>query len=88
MKFPSHKGALILIHNDHANYYQSVEDWIVEQENFGETPWFNWVSPEERQRAIDTDSVWTLRWYPHTPVGFIALAASTLEALMAAVEDD
>lgn len=45
---------------------------------------YGWVSPEERQKAIDTNSWWLLQWYPETPVGFCWLSASSLEALLAA----
>jgi hypothetical protein len=35
------------------------------------------------QRAIATDELWTMQWYPETPVGFCVLHASTLAALLA-----
>jgi hypothetical protein len=70
--------------NQHAMYYETVEKWLADHE--GDNCWFEWVSPEERQRAIDTDSVWTCQWYPITPVGFHAIAASTFEALMTALK--
>ena len=44
----------------------------------------DWVSEAEKQKAIDTDSVWTLQWYPDTPVGFYAVAASSLKAIVCA----
>lgn len=47
---------------------------------------WGWISPEERQKAIDTNSWWTLQWYPETPVGFCIISASSLEALLAAAE--
>ncbi len=73
--------------NQHANYYQTAADWLKEEEGRGSNgrPHFDWVSPEERQRAIDTDSIWICQWYPHTPIGFVALAASSFEILMSAV---
>ncbi len=82
---PPHKASLHLTHNEHRNYYQSAAAWIEEQETFGGGPTFDWVSPEEREKAIRDDSVWVLHWYPETPVGFCCLAASSLEALQAAV---
>ena len=45
------------------------------------------VSDDERQRAIEKDSVWTCQWYPNTPVGSCALAASSFEVLMTAIRD-
>lgn len=69
--------------NPHAVDYQSVTEWLAEFE--GDDCPFEWVSAAERQRAIDTDSVWVCHWYPDTPVGFRALVASTFETLMVAV---
>ena len=48
-----------------------------------------WVSIAEKQNAIEKDSVWTLQWYPDTPIGFYELAASSLDAVIrAALEYD
>jgi hypothetical protein len=46
-----------------------------------------WVSPEEKQRAIANNSMWTLQWYPDTPIGFQRLAASSLAVMLAAIPD-
>jgi len=75
--------SLTIHFNEHANLYETVEAWIIDAEE--SECYFSWVSLDERQRAIETDSVWICQWYPQTPVGFCALAASTFEALMAAV---
>ena len=81
IEFPAHKASLHLCHNDHKSVYQSVEDWLADNER-DDGCWFEWVSPEERRKAIKDDSVWTLQWYPETPVGFCALAASDLNVLL------
>ncbi|EIM25731.1 hypothetical protein [Microvirga lotononidis] len=86
IKFPKHEGSLHLTHNDHKSYYQTVSQWLADQE--AGNCWFDWVSPEQRQKAIDTDSVWTIQWYPETPIGFCALAAADLDALLAAANED
>ena len=81
MKFPEHKCGLSLTHNEHRNYYETAAEWIAKQEQFEVL--LSW--PEgERQRAIDTGEVWVLQWYPETPIGFFCVAASTLEACLAA----
>lgn len=80
---PPHKASLHLEHNPHLGYLQSVEQWDEEQEK-----WADWVSPDERAKAIATNEIWTLQWYPETPIGFHALAASSLAALMAAALKD
>jgi hypothetical protein len=45
----------------------------------------DWVSPEEREKALENNSVWSIQWYPNTPVGFCQLYASSLEALLEAI---
>jgi len=83
MKFPAHKAALTLQHNDHKNDYTSAEQWIVDLND-----WCTWESDEAKQRAIDTDSIWTLQWYPETPVGFCCVAAPTLEEVLRLANTD
>jgi hypothetical protein len=39
-----------------------------------------WASEDERLKAIAENSVWTIQWYPTTPVGFCCVGASTFEA--------
>ena len=69
---PKHKCGLHLNHNEHRNYYQTVEE-CYDPEDF--------VSEDEWLKAIKEDSVWVLQWYPNTPIGFARVAASTLEAI-------
>jgi hypothetical protein len=76
MKLPDHKCALHLVHNDHKNVYEDVEDWIYDNDVY------HWKDEESKRRAIQTNSVWTLQWYPETPIGFCAVAAPTLEELI------
>lgn len=78
MEFPQHKCSLTLTHNDHRDYYQSAEDWIEENSDR-----LNWESDDAKGRAIETDSIWTLQWYPDTPIGFYCVAAPTLEEVLA-----
>ena len=80
---PPHKASLHLEHNPHLGYSQSVEQWDEDQEKRAD-----WVSPEERAKAIATNEIWTLQWYPETPIGFHALVASSLEALIDAALKD
>jgi len=44
----------------------------------------DWVSPEEKDRAIAGNCVWEIQWYPNTPIGFYRVAASSLAACVAA----
>ena len=80
---PPHKCGLFLTHNEHKDYYETVatqvEDGRIEEDH--------WVSEEEKQKAIDTDEMWELQWYPDTPIGSHTLVASTLEAIRAALRE-
>lgn len=72
---PKHECELILMHNPHKSDYATIEEYI---ENSG----CPWVSEEQRLKAIATQSVWALHWYPSTPIGFIHYAACDLQALI------
>lgn len=72
MNLPKHACGLYLSHNEHRDYYESATEWIGNQD----APF---KDDESKARAIATDSVWVLQWYPRTPVGFRIIAAPTLE---------
>lgn len=82
LKFPPHKASLTLTHNQHKDYYLTVEQSI-EQQDHGYTD-DCWVSEEEKQKAIETDDCWSLQWYPNSPVGFLMLTAHNLTTLLKA----
>jgi hypothetical protein len=77
MNLPKHKCGLYLEHNHHRDIYESAKVWLEDNDNH------EWKSEDDKQRAIATDEIWTLQWYPHTPVGFISIAAPTLDELLA-----
>lgn len=80
MEFPKHKASLHLMHNDHLSYYATVEQAIKNDDHgYNEDCW---VSPEQRQKAIETNECWSLQWYPETPVGFYILSAADLDVLL------
>lgn len=76
--FPDHKCSLTLTHNQHKDYYQSVISYLSDRE----IPLDDWVSEEQWEKAIETDSMWELQWYPDTPIGFIRLFACDLDVLL------
>ena len=82
IKFPEHACGLYLEHNAHRDYYQTTAEWI-RKDNERECP-YEWVNDEQNQKAIETGEIWTLQWYPRTPIGFIALAAADLDVLLEA----
>lgn len=63
---------------DHASNYVTAKQWIEEYcpEDFKE------CSPEEIQRMKDTNTIWRLQIYPHTPIGFNLWNAATLDAVI------
>jgi hypothetical protein len=81
MKFPAHKCGLYLEHNVHRDYYESAQKWWENQVE-RECP-HDWKDDESRNRAIASDEIWTLQWYPDTPIGSYSIAAPTLEELLA-----
>lgn len=84
IKLPRHDGGLILEHNPHKSMYESVVEHT-SYEHFSGA----WVSEEQKKKAIATDSLWVLQWYPATPVGFYKVIGADLEAVLnAALEYD
>lgn len=67
--------------NSHACNYFDVAEAI----ETGYYDYTDWVSEVEKKLASEMNKVWVIQWYPNTPVGFHAIAASTLEACIAAI---
>ncbi len=82
MQFPPHKASLHLTHNQHLAYYRTVQE-AIDDADHGYTD-DCWASPEQKQKAIDTNECWTLQWYPETPVGFFMVSGADLDAVLAA----
>lgn len=78
MNFPKHKCGLYLTHNAHRDYYENISDYI---SDLGVSAPFK--DDEAKARAVATDQIWELQWYPGTPVGFHMVAAPTLEEVLA-----
>jgi hypothetical protein len=66
--------------NDHKGSYVKTAEAVID----GTYDYADWVSDDEKRKAVETDSVWTLQWYPETPIGFYCLAASSLDAVVRA----
>ena len=81
MNLPPHKCALFINHNEHRVYYETIEHFLDCYMVPATAPSF--ASDEARARAIATDELWTMQWYPDTPIGFHFIAAPTLEELLA-----
>lgn len=66
-------SSLTISFNEHSVYYEKPGE---RQESD------DWISEEEKAKAIESNSVWTLTWYPDTPVGFYSLCGSSLESVL------
>ena len=75
--FPEHKFGLFLTHNEHKDYYQSLENFIQERDLVED-----FIHHEQHDKALKEDSLWVLQWYPRTPVGFQRICACDLEELL------
>lgn len=73
--FPGHKCSLTLSHNPHKDVYDTIEVYI--ERLCGE-----WVSEEEKVKALETNDFWMLQWYPNTPICFFLLYAHNLDKLL------
>jgi hypothetical protein len=69
---PKHECSLHLSHNEHKDVYETIEQFY-DPEDF--------VSEDEWAKALRENSVWTLHWYPNTPIGFNRICASSLDAI-------
>ena len=81
--FPKHL-CLHLEHNQHKACYETVEQWLAYYNN----ECGDWVSEEQKQKAIATDSCWSLKWYPDNPIGSYRLLACDLDVLLKEAADD
>lgn len=81
--WPEHRGGLSLSHNDHLSIYQTAEQYIAG----GSIPGSGieddeWTAPGEKEKALATGNIWSLQWYPDTPIGFHVVYAASFEALV------
>ncbi|NTF67729.1 hypothetical protein G6L81_07410 [Agrobacterium rhizogenes] len=74
-------GSFHLNYNDgHAVQYLTAAEYFL---GFPEQD-FGWISAEEREKAISSNSVWTLQWYPKNPISHYVVRGSTAAAVLAA----
>ena len=64
--------------NKNKEVYESAEVYIEGLEEIGFLESAD-LSDDLRQRMIDTDTVWEVRWYPRTPVGSHTVFGATFE---------
>lgn len=78
LKLPEHKASLQITHNQHKDYYESVESYT---SDFGPDR-ESWVSEDQKKKSLETQELWELQWYPLTPIGSYCLWGADLEVLM------
>ena len=76
---PVHSCGLTLDHNPHKGVYETVAQWF---ETADHKEFYDWKDAEAIAEAIETNELWTLQWYPETPISFHSIAAPTLVALL------
>ena len=81
MKLPKHKCGLYITHNEHLDIYQPIIEAV------GEVGDEEWATKDSRERAIETNSLWSIQWYPDTPIGFCKVYGATLSETLKAAGD-
>lgn len=77
---PAHKCELTIEHNTHKSDYMTAAEWI--EQNPHDVHEDEWVSDKDRERAITSNELWMVRWYPDTPIGSFRVYGSTLAACL------
>jgi hypothetical protein len=86
MELPKDKAGLTLEHNPHKGSYTPLTEWFSARDMLPreDKTAFADIAGEELQKCLRKDEVWVLQWYPNTPGGFYAVAASTLQGVLEA----
>lgn len=74
-------SSIYISYNDHSVNYETARDCYDYEENG------TWVSQEDKQRALDTNSVWNIQWYPDTPIGSYSVYGSSLTSVLNYIKD-
>jgi hypothetical protein len=78
---PAHKAGLTLDHNTHHTNKETVADLFKSMSEYYSDDAF--VDENQKQKCLELNEIWTLQWYPNTPVGSHSLSAATLDVLIA-----
>ena len=73
MKFPKHY-TLSIEHNPHKSFYETVKRYIDDYEHLKEA-----ITDEDLAICIERDELWSLQWYPITPISSYIIASYSLE---------
>lgn len=70
--------SLYITHNDHKSLYVQVEEYLKTR---GITD-SDFVNSESREKAIMTNELWCIQWYPRTPVVVCSIYGHDLEEML------
>lgn len=84
IRWPAHKVSMHIHHNEHLSYYETVEQ-ALNQSTYDRA---GFPDQDEIDKAIKTGEVWTIQWYPDTPVGFCRVHAATLSRALEAANEE
>jgi len=71
---------LTIEHNPHKAYYQTVEQWL--DDDGPDAKDGDELRPEDRAAILATGELWTVQWYPNTPIGSVLVCAATLPRVL------
>jgi len=76
---PPHGISLFITHDEHKSYYATLSDDIDSfPERYSDD---RWISPDDKMKAIAENEIWTMQWYPVTPIGSHTIHASSLDVM-------
>lgn len=82
LPLPTHMS-FELSHNPHKPNYMKLSEYLDMRGNEED-----WVSDEQREKALATDELWEAYWFPATPIGSCTVRACDLSALLAVLVED
>ena len=83
IKNTEEKGNFTIEWNPQRSYYQTVEEYLEDNPDY-----LDFISEEEKEKAIKKNSLVYLQWYTRTPTGFNTYAASDFEILFKYMEKE
>lgn len=77
---PAYECDLSINHNQHKTANETAENYINGNASYYSADTF--ASAEDRAKCIETNELWTVHWYPRTPISFEVVNGSTLAIVM------
>jgi len=82
--FPYHKASLHITHNYHKSDYENIADYVAElnHEDGGG------IAQDIMNECIESNSIWEMQVYKHTPIGFYTIYSATFQGLFSQLEPE